>query len=129
MWLSSFATAHPDSKDGPKEFRAPSWGKIANIGGEQVKPTSLEDVSTRAGEFESVLVTWKTGGRTSEIWVVDGFPFPVKASTWTHVSEGIPPQEYRFELLEHAEGVVADPFAEVTDTSEAKSLSGCPREL
>ena len=126
VWLSAFATAHHDSKDGPKEFRAPSWGKIANIGGEQVKPTSLETVGTRAGEFESVLVTWKTGGRVSEIWVVDGFPFPVKASTWTHVSEGIPPQEYRFELLEHRKDVGADPFAGVTDTAEAKSLYGCP---
>ena len=127
VWLSSFATAHPDSKDGPKDFRAPSWGKIANIGGEQVKPTSVEQVSTRAGEFESVLVTWKTGGQVSRIWVVDGFPFPVKASTWTHVSEGIPPQEYRFELIEYEEGVEDDPFADVVDTAEAKSASGCPK--
>ena len=126
VWLSSFATAHPDSKDGPKDFRAPSWGKIANIGGEQVKPTSLEPVSTRAGDFESVLVTWKTGGQVSRIWVVDDFPFPVKASTWTHVSEGVPPQEYRFELLEYEEGVADDPFAGIVDTAEAKSLAGCP---
>ena len=125
VWLSSFATAHPDSKDGPKDFRAPSWGKIANIGGEQVKPTSVETVGTRAGDFESVLVTWKTGGQVSRIWVVDGFPFPVKASTWTHVSEGIPPQEYRFELLEYEKGVSEDPFAGVVDTEEAKSLAGC----
>lgn len=126
VWLSSFATAHPDSKDGPKDFRAPSWGKIANIGGEQVKPTSVEQVSTRAGEFESVLVTWKTGGQVSRIWVVDGFPFPVKASTWTHVSEGVPPQEYRFELVEYEEGVGDDPFADIVDTAEAKTAAGCP---
>ena len=126
VWLSSFATAHPDSKDGPKDFRAPSWGKIANIGGEQVKPTSLEPVSTRGGDFESVLVTWKTGGRVSQIWVVDDFPFPVRASTWTHVSEGIPPQEYRFELLEHREGVRDDPFAGIADTADARSQAGCP---
>ena len=125
VWLSSFATAHPDSKDGPKDFRAPSWGKIANIGGEQVKPTSIETVSTRAGDFESVLVTWKTGGQVSRIWVVDGFPFPVKASTWTHVSEGIPPQEYRFELLEYEQGVAESPFAGVVDTAEARSTAGC----
>ena len=127
VWLSSFATAHPDSKDGPKDFRAPSWGKIANIGGEQVKPTSIEQVSTRAGEFESVLVTWKTGGQVSRIWVVDGFPFPVKASTWTHVSEGIPPQEYRFELIAYEEGVEDDPFADIVDTAEAKTAAGCPK--
>ena len=125
VWLSSFATAHPDSKDGPKDFRAPSWGKIANIGGEQVKPTSLESVSTRAGDFESVLVTWKTGGQVSRIWVVDGFPFPVKASTWTHVSEGIPPQEYRFELLEYEVGVAENPFSGIVDTEVAKSMAGC----
>ena len=125
VWLSSFATAHPDSKDGPKDFRAPSWGKIANIGGEQVKPTSVENVGTRAGDFESVLVTWKTGGQVSRIWVVDGFPFPVKASTWTHVSEGVPPQEYRFELLEYEEGVSESPFGAVVDTVEDRSSAGC----
>ena len=87
---------------GPKEFRAkPSWGKIGNIGGEQVIPTALETITVPAGTWETVLVSWKTGGAVSKVWIVDEFPFPIKAATFTHVSEGIPPPEYQFTLLEY----------------------------
>ncbi len=128
VWLSSFATAHHGAgQEGPKEFSRPSWGKIANIGGEQVRPLELDTVSTRAGEFDAVVISWKTGGAISKIWVVDGFPFPVKASTWTHVSEGVPPQEYRFELLDYEEGVSEDPFLDIEDTSEEREVLGCQK--
>ena len=94
-WLSNFA-----NKLEPKEFSLPSWGKIGNIGGQQVSPTSIESISVPAGTFhETVLISWRTGGYTSQIWVLDEFPFPLKASTFTPVSEGIPPLEYQFELL------------------------------
>ena len=126
IWLSAFATSYGgEGGEGPKEFSIPSWGKIGNIGGEQVKPTALETTSTSAGTFDTVLVTWKTGGAVSQIWVVDEFPFPIKASTWTHVSEGIPPQEYRFELLDYKENVQSNPFTDVVDTEVKKKDSGC----
>ena len=101
-WLSAFATSDASSGGkGPKAWSATSWGKIGNIGGEQVKPMAIEKISVTAGTFDTVVVGWKTGGKTSKIWVVDEFPFPVKAETFTHVSEGIPPAEYRFQLLEY----------------------------
>ena len=128
VWLSAFATSYGgDGGEGPKEFSKPSWGKIGNIGGEQIIPTAIEPVSTRGGYFdESVLVSWKTGGAKSQVWVVDGFPFPVKASTWTHVSEGIPPQEYKFELLDYQENVSTNPFSGIVSTAEEQSALGCP---
>ena len=127
VWLSAFATAYGgDGGEGPKAFSAKSWGKIGNIGGEQVLPTSVESVTVPAGTFESVVITWKTGGATSKVWVVDNFPFPVKAATFTHVSEGIPPPEYQFELLEYHQNVVSNPFADIVSSDQILSDLGCP---
>lgn len=124
VWLSAFATA-----DNPKAFSAPSWGKIGNIGGEQVVPKELlpSGMTTFAGHFDEViLVGWRTGGANSEIHVVDGLPFPIKASTWTHVSEGIPPQEYKFQILDYKENVSTNPFTNIVDSQSEQENLGCP---
>ena len=86
---------------GPRDFRAPSWGKIGNIGGQQILPSAQETISVGAGEFDSILLTWKTGGQQSKVWIVDDFPFPILGKTFMHVSQGIPPVEYDFELLDY----------------------------
>ena len=125
-WLSSFATAEIDQPGkGPKAFSKVSWGKIANIGGEQVSPIVMETITVPAGEYDVILVGWKSGGVTSHISVVDEFPFPVKASTWVQVTEGSPPQEYRFSLYEYRENVSLNPFEGIVDTEAAKKGSGC----
>ena len=124
VWLSAFATA-----DNPKAYSAPSWGKIGNIGGEQVVPKELlpSGMTTFAGHFDEViLVGWRTGGANSEIYVVDGLPFPIKASTWTHVSEGIPPQEYKFQILDYKENVSTNPFSNIVDSQSEQEILGCP---
>ena len=127
VWLSAFATSYGgEGGEGPKQFSDISWGKIANIGGQQVKPTLIGSVNTREGVIpDAVQITWRTGGYTSEIWIVDGFPFPVKASTWTHVSEGIPPQEYKFELLDYEDDVTKDPYADIVSTESVKKGLNC----
>jgi len=127
-WLSAFATKEIGdlTGKGPKDFRAASWGKIANIGGQQILPTALETIRVGAGEFESVLVTWKTGGIQSKVWIVDEFPFPIKAETFMHVSSGIPPVEYDFELLDYKENVTSNPFVDVETTAAKQAAAGCP---
>ncbi len=126
VWLSAFATGYDEGgKEGPKAFSDKSWGKIGNIGGEQVIPTAVEDVTVPEGTFESVLITWKTGGYTSKVWIVDEFPFPIKARTWTHVSEGIPPPEYQFRLLDYQENVQDDPFAHLIPSDVLQEDLGC----
>ena len=128
-WLSAFATAPTDLPGkGPKEFSDPSWGKIANIGGEQVSPIGLQTIHTPSGEHETIVIGWKTGGKSSHIWVVDDFPFPVKASTWVQVTEGIPPQEYKFSLYDYQENVSTNPFVNVVDTELQKADANCPTE-
>jgi hypothetical protein len=124
VWLSAFANANE-----PKDFSMPSWGKIANIGGEQILPKELlaDGQDVPAGHFDNVVVVgWRTGGANSQIWVADGFPFPIKALTWTHVSEGIPPREYEFELQEYRSGVTENPFAGIVSTAQQQSQLGCP---
>jgi len=114
VWLSAFANA-----DEPRKFNMPSWGKIANIGGEQIIPKLIEPngLTVTAGYYKEVIqIGWRTGGADSKVWIVDNFPFPIKASTWTHVSEGIPPQEYRFELLDYKENVLQNPFTNIQPT-------------
>ena len=125
-WLSSFATAEIDQPGkGPKAFSKVSWGKIANIGGEQVSPIGMETITVPAGEYDTILIGWKAGGVTSHISVVDDFPFPVKANTWVQVTEGVPPPEYRFSLYEYRENVSSSPFAGIIDTEATKKGEGC----
>jgi hypothetical protein len=128
-WLSSFATADiAQSGKGPKAFSLPSWGKIANIGGEQVAPIGQQEITVPNGQYDTVVIGWKSGGKTSHIWVVDEFPFPVKASTWVQVTEGASPQEYRFSLYEYRENVSSNPFTGFIDTEQTKKDSGCITE-
>jgi hypothetical protein len=127
VWLSAYATADTGSLTGkgPKQFSMPSWGKIGNIGGEQIIPTREEKIAVPAGIFDTVLITWKTGGQLNRVWIVDEFPFPIKADTYAHVSEGVPPQEYRFELLEYNRNVTSDPFSSIVDTGSIRDTLGC----
>lgn len=128
-WLSAYATGDTTSTTGkgPKSFNMPSWGRIGNIGGEQIIPTAEERIATPAGIFDTVLISWKTGGHTSRIWIVDDFPFPVKANTLAHVATGVPPQEYKFELLSYSENVTADPFAGIVDTGIIREDLDCEK--
>ncbi|MHA7734704.1 peptidase [Nitrosopumilus sp. S6] len=125
-WLSAFATSDGSSGGkGPKAFSATSWGKIGNIGGEQVLPQKIETITVKSGTWETVQIGWKTGGYHSKVWIVDEFPFPVKAHTLTHVSEGIPPAEYKFELLKYQENVSTSPFSGIVSTIDTFSAQGC----
>ncbi|WP_268541770.1 peptidase, partial [Candidatus Nitrosotenuis cloacae] len=127
VWLSAYATADPtpNSIKGPKTFTAPSWGKIGNIGGEQIIPKSEEKVAVPEGIFDTVVIAWKTGGKENRVWIVDDFPFPVKADTYAHVAEGVPPQEYRFELLSYQPNVKTNPFVSIKDTGMTQQELGC----
>ncbi|MDA0756144.1 MAG: peptidase [Crenarchaeota archaeon] len=129
-WLSAFATKEIGdlTGKGPQDFRAASWGKIGNIGGQQILPSALETIKIKAGEFDTVLVTWKTGGQLNKVWIVDDFPFPIKAKTFMHVSQGIPPVEYAFELLDYKKNVPSNPFINIETTAGKQAAAGCPTE-
>ncbi|RMW37245.1 MAG: peptidase [Nitrosopumilus sp.] len=129
-WLSAFATSDAGtSGKGPKAFSATSWGKIGNIGGEQVRPMKIETITISSGTWDTVQMGWRTGGQTSKVWIVDEFPFPVKAHTLTHVSEGIPPAEYKFELLDYKENVTTSPFSGIESTADTFAAQGCDTDF
>ncbi len=78
-WLGAFATGNEgDRIHGPQEFKAVAWGKIGAIGGAQLTTVGVETITTPAGTVDTVVVGWYSGN-FNKIWIVDDFPYPVKA--------------------------------------------------
>ena len=109
-WLDAFTTV-----SAPLSLTAGSWGKIASIGGSEVRPTGTQQVTFEGAESlcgasscDATLVSWHKGV-DSIVWVVNEFPFPVKAETFADVTTPPAPIQYRFELLETGSGQPAAP--------------------
>ena len=122
LWLDAAS-----SKFEPLSLTAGSWGKIAAIGGSEVKPAGNEQVSfpgaqslCGAPSCDATRITWHKGV-DSNVWVVNEFPFPVKAETYADVTTPPAPIQYAFELLDTGSGQPAAP----TGTEQA---SGPPLE-
>ena len=105
LWLDAAS-----SKFEPLSLTAGSWGKIASIGGQEVKPAGSQQVQFAGAQgvcgapsCDATRITWRKGV-DSNVWVVNEFPFPVKAETFADVT--VPPQpiQYAFELLETGSG-------------------------
>lgn len=92
-WLDSFAT-----KDTPKTFNVPAWGRTGSVGGQSVGPVSHEKVTVGAGTFDTYVLGWHKG-IDNKIWVDSSVPFPVKALVYVDVNTGTPPPDYTLELL------------------------------
>ncbi len=128
-WLSAFATsAEQDRIHGPQDFRDPAWGKVGAIGGSQLIPKRAETISIAGNTIDTVVVGWFSGNN-NEIWILDDFPFPVKALTYAWVTTGIAPIMYQFELLKYEKNVPSDPFVDVVPTIEKSELLGCPKNF
>ena len=104
QWLSSYVPKPGQS------LSAPNWGKIAAIGGSPISPVGAAEVTTPAGTFNTVDVSWKYGP-TNHIWVEPNMPFPVKAQTFAAVTTGNAPVQYQFELQSTGSGEPAPPKA------------------
>jgi len=124
-WLGAFATASEDDRiHGPQKFSDAAWGKIGAIGGGQLIPKRTETLVTPAGTTDTIVVGWYSGDN-NEIWVVDDFPFPVKALTYAWVTTGIAPIMHQYLLLDYKENVLDDPFTDIEPTIEQTELLGC----
>jgi hypothetical protein len=116
IWLDSFTT-----RSAPQSLTSGSWGKIASIGGSEIKPAGTQQVSFAGAQnlcgatsCDTTLVSWHKGV-DSKVWVVNEFPFPVKAEAYADVTTPPAPIQYTFELLETGSGQPAAP----TGTGEA----------
>ena len=131
-WLSAFATGNEDDRiHGPQEFRSTTWGNLGPIGGgsnAQLIPNRVETVTTPAGTVDAIVVGWY-GGNDNEIWIVDDFPFPVKALTYAGITEDNAPIMYQFTLLNYKENVINDPFKDVEETIQKEELLKCPTKF
>ncbi len=124
-WLGAFATANEgDRIHGPQEFKSPAWGKIGAIGGAQLIPDRVETITVPAGTVDTVVVGWKSG-QWNYIWIVDDFPYPVKALTYTWITTGIAPIMHQYTLLDYKENVTDDPFKDLVETVPEEILLGC----
>jgi len=128
-WLGAFATGNEgDRIHGPQEFKAVAWGKIGAIGGAQLTPVDAETITVPAGTVDTVVVGWYSGN-FNKIWIVDDFPFPVKALTYAWVTTGIAPIMHQYILLDYKENVMDDPFKDVVETIPKERLLGCTTEF
>jgi hypothetical protein len=110
LWLDASTT-----KTEPLSLTAGSWGKTASIGGSEVKPAGTQKVQFAGAQglcgapsCDTTLITWHKGV-DSKVWVVNEFPFPVKAETYADVTTPPQPIQYKFELLETGSGQPAAP--------------------
>lgn len=103
QWLEAFT---PESR--PLSLSQPSWGKIAAIGGAEIKPMGKEQITTNAGTFDTTVIGWHKGV-DNKIWVMDNFPYPIKAQTYVEVASGQPPTQFAFTLEEMGTGQPESP--------------------
>jgi len=128
-WLSAFATGNTsDLIHGPKEFRAAAWGKIGAIGGAQLITKRAETINTPAGVIDTIVVGWYSG-KSNEIWISDGFPFPVKGLTYAWVTTGVAPVMFQFTIQDFKENVTDDPFKNVESTVSKTDLLHCAKDF
>lgn len=90
-WLAAFVPQPGQS------LSSPSWGKIASIGGPEIKPSGNAEVTTPAGTFDTTVIRYEKG-TASNIYVAGNMPYPVKAETYADVTTGVAPIQYTYEL-------------------------------
>ena len=118
-WLDAFAT-----KDSPKAFNVPAWGRTGSVGGQSVGPIDQEKVTVGAGTFNTWVIGWHKG-IDNEIWIDPSIPFPVKAIVYVDVTQGTPPPDYTLELLKIGNSQTEPSILEATSTSNVEVNSKC----
>jgi len=135
-WLSAYVTSN-EGIHGPRQFSDKTWGSkwtsIGTTGGPY--PLRAETITIPAGTFDTVVV----GSNPSEhyyndveFWIVDDFPFPVKAvmhTLWSTDNSEKRMLEFEYELLYYQENVMDNPFKDVVVPEPPEKLLGCPTEF
>ncbi|MDH2906799.1 MAG: hypothetical protein PXX83_01745 [Candidatus Nitrosotalea sp.] len=118
-WLDSFAT-----KDTPKTFDVPAWGRTGSVGGQSVGPIDHETVTVGAGTFDTWVIGWHKGV-DNKIWIDSSIPFPVKAIVYVDVTTGVPPPDYSLELLKMGNSSTEPSVLDISSTTAAKYSPQC----
>lgn len=118
-WLDSFAT-----RDSPKSFDVPAWGRTGSVGGQSVGPIGSEKITVGAGTFDTQVVGWHKGV-DNKIWIDPSIAFPVKAIVYVDVTTGTPPPDYTLELLKMGNSQTEPELLQVSSTANTAVSSKC----
>ena len=127
-WLSAYVTSNENDRiHGPQEFKNTSWGSLGPVGGGLVSnliPNRVETITTPSGTLDTIVVGWYNEN-DNEIWLVDDFPFPVKAKTFAGMESENVPIMYEFELQQYKQNITEDPFKDVVESINKGEELGC----
>lgn len=89
-----------------RKFTDVSWGKIGNIGGEQILTVNSAKYTVRAGSFEGTMnLKWSLG----DILITDNLPYPIRAQIAGSGAGGPSDTEaIKFELIKYQQGIKVD---------------------
>ena len=118
-WLDAFAT-----RDSPKTFDVPAWGRTGSVGGQSVGPIDQEKVTVGAGTYNAWVLGWHKGV-DNKIWVDPSVPFPVKAVVYVDVTTGAPPPDYTLELLKIGNSQTEPSMLEQSSTGQEVVNAQC----
>jgi hypothetical protein len=131
-WLSAYATSNEkDRIHGPQEFKSASWGSLGPVGGgleSYIIPSKVESIILPDRTADSVVIGWYNDN-DNEIWIVDDFPFPVKALAYAGINSDTPPVMFEFDLTQYKQNITEDPFANITETIQQSELLNCSKEF
>jgi len=131
-WLSSYATSNEkDRIHGPQEFKSASWGALGPVGGgleSYLIPSRVESITIPDRTTDSIVLGWYNDN-DNEIWIVDNFPFPVKALTYAGINSETVPVMFEFNLTQYKENIVDNPFENITETIQKSELLQCDNKF
>ncbi len=131
-WLSSYATSNEkDRIHGQQEFKSTSWGTLGPVGGglkSDLIPSRVESITLPDRTTDSIVLGWYNDN-DNEIWIVDNFPFPVKALTFAGINSDSVPVMFEFNLTQYKEDITEDPFENITETIQKSESLQCNKEF
>jgi hypothetical protein len=106
-WLSAYVP-HPG-----QSLSSASWGKIGSIGGSEIKPSGTAKITVPAfpKPIDTTIVRYHKSV-DSDLWILNEFPYPVKAKTFVDVTTGSPRVQFEFDLLATGQGEPPKPQGE-----------------
>lgn len=112
QWLAAFVPKPGQS------LNAGSWGKIASIGGSEIKPAGHQELKIPAFKdpVDTVRVEYYKGV-ASNTYILNEFPYPVMAKTYVDVTTGSAPIQFQYILLETDKGQPAMPEASIVEVT------------
>ena len=109
-----------------KKFTDTWLAMIRDLCGLRVAPSGLEDLTVLAGTWEDAVVVSWIGCDNGKAWIVDEFPFPLKADAYRATSEG-QLRNFAFVLVDY-DNVQESPFAGIVYTPGTERI-GCGADI